>query len=149
MANFEAMQGDLDERLEHLIVNSDGAQRFELLKNKIVESCRRHIPKKYITINNPSWINNDVKQSIVKRQRAYDERKRNNTDETSAEYFTAGRLAKRAVKQVKRNKEINIARLCKTNPKGFYSYINKRRMVRDNVGQLKTPLAKWSPLTMT
>ena len=91
-----------------------------------------------ITINNPSWINNDVKQSIARRQRAYDERKRNYADETSAEYFTARRLVKRAVKQDKRNREINVARLCKTNPKGFYSYINERRIVRDNVGPLKT-----------
>ena len=36
------------------------------------------------------------------------------------------------MKQAKRNKEINVARLCKTNPKGFYSYINERRIVRDN-----------------
>ena len=139
-ANFEAMRADLDDkRLERLIVNSDAAQGFELLKNKIIESCRRYIPKKYITINNPSWINNDVKQSIARRQRAYDERKRNNTDETSAEYFTARRLVKRAVKQAKRNREINVATLCKTNPKGFYSYINERRIVKDNVGPLKTP----------
>ena len=27
----------------------------------------------------------------------------------------------------------------KTNPKGFYSYINERRILRDNVGALKTP----------
>ena len=43
------------------------------------------------------------------------------------------------MKQAKRNKEINVARLCKTNPIGFYSYINERRKVRDNVGPLKTP----------
>ena len=102
MANFEAMRADLDdERLQHLIVNSDAAQGFELHKNKILESCRRHIPKKHITINNPSWINNDVKQSIARRQRVNDERKGNNTDETSAKYFTARRLVKRAVKQAK------------------------------------------------
>ena len=96
-ANFDAMRADHDdERLERLIVNSDAAQGFELLKNKILESCRRHIPKKHITINNPSWMNNDVKQSIARRQRAYDEKKRNNTDETSAEYLTARRLVKRA-----------------------------------------------------
>ena len=82
---------------------------------------------------------NDVKQSIARRQRAYDEIKRNNTDETSAEYFTARRSVKRAVKQAKRNKEINVARLCKTNPKGFYSYINEKRIARDNVRPLKTP----------
>ena len=138
--NFEAMHADLDdERLERLSVNSDAAQGFELLKNKIFESCRRHIPKKHITINNPSWIINDVKKSVARRQRAFDERKRNNTDETSVEYFTAGRLVKRAVKQAKRNKEINVARLCKTNRKGFYSYINERRIIRDNVGPLKAP----------
>ena len=90
MANFDAMRADLDdERLEHLIINRDAAQGFKLLKNRIIEFCRRHIPTKHITINSPSWINNDVKQSIARRQRAYDERKRNNTDETSAEYFTA------------------------------------------------------------
>ena len=43
------------------------------------------------------------------------------------------------MRQAKCNKEINIARLCKTNPKGFYSYINERRIVKDNVGPLKTP----------
>ena len=62
--------------------------------DKILESCRRHIPKKHITINNPSWINNDVKQSITRHQRTYDERKKNNTDKTSAEYFTARQLVK-------------------------------------------------------
>ena len=107
------------------------------------------IPKKDITINNSSWINNDVRKSIARRQRAYDERKRNNTDETSAEYYTYRRLVKRAVKQAKRNKEMNVARLCKTSPKGFYSYINERRIVKDNVGSLKTPTGQLSPLTMT
>ena len=42
------------------------------------------LPQKYITIYNPSWINNDVKQTIARRQRAYDARKRNNTEETNA-----------------------------------------------------------------
>ena len=116
------MRADLDDdRLQHLIVKSDASQGFELLKNKILESCRRHIPKKYININNPSWINNDVKQSIARRQRAYDQRKRNNTGETSVlntSLLDGWLKLKRAVKQAKRNKEINVARLCKTNPKG-------------------------------
>ena len=69
--NFEVMCADLDdERLERLIVNSDAAQGFELLKNRIFESCIRDSPKKHITINNPSWMNNDVKQYIARWQRA-------------------------------------------------------------------------------
>ena len=37
------------------------------------------------------------------------------------------------------NKEINVARLCKTNPKGFYSFIYERRIICDNGGPLKIP----------
>ena len=91
------MVADLDgERLERLIVNSDAALGFELLKNRILESCRRLIPKKHITINNLSWINNEVKQSIARHQRAYDARKRDNTDEACAEYFTASKKSSEA-----------------------------------------------------
>ena len=44
--NFEAMHADLDdERLERLTVNSDAALGFELLKNNILQYCRRHISK--------------------------------------------------------------------------------------------------------
>ena len=42
------------------------------------------------------------------------------------------------VKQENRNEELSIARICKHNPKSFYSYINERRIVRDNIGPLKS-----------
>ena len=55
------MRAHLSEIRVHLIVNCDAAQGFEVLKNRILESC------------------------------AYYARKRNNTDETSSEYFTVRR----------------------------------------------------------
>ena len=121
------------------IINSHAAQRFKFIKTKILESSRSHILKKFFITNNPSWINNDIKQAIARRQRAYDERKRNNTDETSGDYFTSRWLVKRAVTQAKRSKQINVGRLCKTYPKSFYSYITERRIIIDNLGPLKTP----------
>ena len=33
---------------------------------------------------------------------------------------------------------ISIARICKHNPNSFYSYINERRIIRENIGPLKT-----------
>ena len=45
---------------------------------------------------------------------------------------------KRIVIHEKRNKELSIAKTCKHNPKSVYSYINERRIVRDNIGPLKT-----------
>ena len=61
-----------------------------------------------------------------------------NNEETAAQYIAAKRQVKRIVKQEKRNKELSIARICKHNPKSFYFYINERRIVRDNIGPLKT-----------
>ena len=63
----------------------------------------------------------------------------NNTEESNAEYAAAKCQVKRSLKQAKRSKETNIATICKSNPKFFYSYINERRIVRDIVGPLKTP----------
>ena len=77
-------------------------------------------------------------EAIGRRHRAYETKRRINNEETIPEIIAARREVKRIVKQEKRNKELNIARICKHNPKSFYSYINKRRIVRDNIGPLKT-----------
>ena len=37
-----------------------------------------------------------------------------------------------------RNKELSIARICKHNPRTFYSYINESRIVKDKIGPLET-----------
>ena len=60
-----------------------------------------------------------------------------NSEETIAEYTEAKRQVKRIVKPEKYNKELSIARICKHNPKSLYSYINERRIVRDNIGPFK------------
>ena len=40
------MSADLDDEiLERPIINRDAAQGFKLLKNRILGSCRRHIPR--------------------------------------------------------------------------------------------------------
>ena len=83
----------------------------------------------------PSTIHR--KQAIGRRQRAYETKRRINNEETVAEHIAAWRQVKRIVKQEKRNKELSIARICKHNPKSFYSYINERRIVRDNIGHSK------------
>ena len=73
-ANFDAMRADLDDEiLERFIINSDAAQGFELLKNINLESCNRHIPKKYITINNGSTMmsispSQDVREPMMQER---------------------------------------------------------------------------------
>ena len=64
------------------------------------------ITRRRASINNPSWINNDVKQAIGGRQRPYEAKRMINREETIVEYIEARRQVKRIVKQDKRNKEL-------------------------------------------
>ena len=126
-ANFDAIQTELDYKtFEQLIVRNDAELGFEILKNRVNDASRTHIPKRRVTINNSSWINNDVKHAIGWRQRAYATKRRINNKETIAEYIAAKRQVKRIVKQEKRNQEL---RVCKHNPKLLYPmHINKQQV---------------------
>ena len=65
------MRTELDyQTFEQPIIRNNEELRFEIVKNRVNDASRRHIPRRQATINNPSWINNDVKQTIGRRQRA-------------------------------------------------------------------------------
>ena len=133
------MRTELDfQSFEQPVVRNNTELGYEIFKNRVDDVSRRHIPKRRATINNPSWINNDVKQAIGRSQRANETKRRINNEETNAEFIAALREVKRLAKQEKSNEELNIERIFKQNPKSFYSYINKRRIVRHNIGPLET-----------
>ena len=49
-----------------------------------------HIPRRRDNINNPALINNDVKEAIGRRQRAYEAKRMINSEVSIAEYIEAG-----------------------------------------------------------
>ena len=56
-ANFDAMRTELDyQTFEQQIVRNNAELGFEILKNRVNDASRRHIPKRRATINNLSWI---------------------------------------------------------------------------------------------
>ena len=82
------MRTELDyQTYEQPIVRNNAELGLEILKNRVDDAGRRHIPKRRATINNPSWINNDVKHAIGRRQRAYESKRRISNKETIAEYI--------------------------------------------------------------
>ena len=70
---------------------------FKILKNRFNDASRGHIPRIRATINTPSGINNDVKQAIGRRQRAYETKIRINNEETVAGYIAARTQVKKIV----------------------------------------------------
>ena len=70
------MRTELDyQTYEQPIVRNNADFGFEILKNGVNDASRRYIPKRRATINNVSWINNDVKQAIGRRQIACEEKR--------------------------------------------------------------------------
>ena len=62
------MRIELDyQTFEQSIVRNNAELEFEILKNRVNDARRGHIPKRWATINNLSWINNDAKQAIGRR----------------------------------------------------------------------------------
>ena len=132
--------------LRNEIVNTDFEQYFhektadecfEYTRDTVLQASMRHIPKKKTQINNPSWFNNEVKEAITNRDRLYLEWKTSPSEQSEADHKQSCREVKKVVRRAKRNKELNVARLAKHNPKAFYSYVNERRVVRDSVGPLQ------------
>ena len=102
-ANFNAMLTEFHyQTFEQPIVRNNAEQGFEILKNRVNDARRRHIPRRRVTVNNPPGINNYVKQAIGNRQRAYEAKRIINSKETVAEYSEAKRQVKRIVKHEKR-----------------------------------------------
>ena len=90
------MRTELDyQTFEQPIVRNNAELGFEILKSRVDDVSRRYIPKRRATINN------DVKQAIGRRQRAYKTKKKINNEETIAEFIAARREVKIIVKQEK------------------------------------------------
>ena len=82
------MRAELDyQTLEQPIVRNKAELGFEILKNRVNDASRRHIPKRRATINNPLWINNDVKQAIGRRQTAYETNRRINNNNNNNNFI--------------------------------------------------------------
>ena len=104
-ANFAAMLTELDyQTVEQRIARNNPELGFEILKNRVNDASRRHIPRRQATINSLSRMNSDVEHAIGRRHSAYEGSFFIN-EETVAEYIEAKRQVKRIVKQEKRNKE--------------------------------------------
>ena len=53
---------------EQPIVRDNVELGFEILKNRVHDTSRRHIPRRRDTITNPSWINNDRQVERIEKQ---------------------------------------------------------------------------------
>ncbi|KAL7630702.1 UNVERIFIED_CONTAM: hypothetical protein RMT77_019088 [Armadillidium vulgare] len=90
--------------------------------------------KRAFTNSKPRWWNNEIRDSLGNRNRAYKLWKSSPTVENNNIYIAWRRNCKRLIRYFKRNFEINIARESKNNPKKFYNYVNNKSSIKESIG---------------
>ena len=139
--NFDSFRNDLkSSNWNDIFASSESSTMYANFLRKFFEYENKHVPKKNISLeNNKSapWFNNAIKNAIKNRDQCYTRSKVNDSEVNHNAYVQKRRLVKREVRKAKREYEVNLASNCKTNPKKFYSYVNKRKTVRENLDAIK------------
>ena len=100
----------------------------------------RFIPKRKMNRKaEPKWMNAEIHQCILKKRKAWKRWKETGREVDKAEYKKREGEVKRKVRQSKNRTEREIMKYRKSDPKLFYSYVNRSKLVRNRIGPLLTP----------
>ena len=81
----------------------------------------------------PKWFNQEIGNKLREKRTAYRRAKITGDFE---HHRRLTRKVKSNIRAAKRAEEIRVARLCKENPKEFFSYVNSRKPIRRKIGPL-------------
>ena len=116
-------------------------QTWEIFTQKVNAAIKLCVPLRNRRPNSngkPKWWSNEIKSSLLAKKHAYHRYKTTLNNDDKLEFDNLRRISKRLIKQSKRALEIHIANTCKSNPKEFYSYIRKKKVMTSNIGPLET-----------
>ena len=139
--NYErlrAILADVDwNRLLDISDIDEAWSKFINILNKAVENCiptsKRRSQNKS---NKPKWWNNQIKSRLLQKKRAYRKYKLTQNERDKLEFERLRRETKKLIRQSKKNLEVYVAGISKSNPKEFYSYIRKKKVLPTNIGPL-------------
>lgn len=142
-ANFDLLRAEILEISHNIMESQDNVlEIFDYFKANFHSIENNCIPRKIKRSNincAPKWFNREIKNLLIDRNRAFKLKKRDPSENNMRNYYSLRRQVKRAIRSAKRNLEIDIAANSKTNPKRFYSYVNSRKPLRENIGPIKDP----------
>jgi ribonucleotide reductase alpha subunit len=134
-ANFICLRESVGEII--LNNNLDLNEAWLYFKEKFMEAQALYIPMKKMKAkkNNPKWFNNNIKNAILERNKAYKLDK--SVEENYNNYIYLRRKVKSLVNKAKINETFRISQLVKTNPKEFYKHVSNRNPVKSHIGPIR------------
>ena len=109
---------------------------FTDILNQAVKSCVPLRNRRPEVNSKPKWWNNQIKNSLLSRNRAYRKYSQSQSQQDKSEYERTRRETKKLIRQSKRNLEVHIATSSKTNPKEFYDYVRRKKVLTNSLGPL-------------
>jgi len=117
--------------------SADVESSWSLFRDNFMQKQATFVPLKSVRRGSrkPKWLSHEIEQHI-KRKRTVYQRSKETGD--FREYNQLRRSVKTMIRSAKRNEELRIARLCKENPKEFFSYVNSRKPISRRIGPLES-----------
>ena len=125
-----------------LSASNDVNKVWNFISSKIIEQRDKHIPTIYIKSQRKKKpiVINDSLLHLTRLKRFYYKRYKKHKSQLNYNYYCASRSrVNKALRKVKRHKEIAIAKDMKSNPKKFYQYISSKSTKKDSVPDLIKP----------
>jgi len=110
---------------------------WSLFKDKFMEKQAAFIPVMHARgpSHKPKWLSHELERAIRLKKTVYQRAK---ATDNFREYNQLRRNVKTMIRSAKRKEELRIARLCKSNPKEFFSYVNSRKPISRRIGPLES-----------
>ena len=86
--------------------------------------------------NEPPWMNNAVKKCIEAKKKAWNLWKKTKREGDKEEYRRKEKETKNLIRNRKKETEKNVIKYRKSNPKLFYSHINRAKKTKSRIGPL-------------
>jgi hypothetical protein len=139
-ANFHKLRTILRDNDWNITINNDDINKswehFTTTYSKAVKACIPLKNRRSVHNDKPKWWNKDTADCLRAKKNAHDRLKIMDNDEERAKFIELRRKSKKLIKQSKKNLELHVANQSKTNPKEFYSYIRKKKVITTTIGPL-------------
>ena len=137
-ADWDAMRKEMNRDWSALFMDKRAGEMWTVFREAVHEAIGKHVPLvKKRNGGEPAWLNWEIRKSIKEKKKAWDRWKRTKKEEDKERYKMAERKVKGEIRRRKNGLERKIARESKTNPKAFFSYVNRAKKTRGKIGPLK------------
>ncbi|XP_059810791.1 uncharacterized protein LOC132383607 [Hypanus sabinus] len=139
-ANFEAKRKDLGVDWDNLFYGKDVIEKWMSFKGEILRVQNLYVPvrlKGEVESLREPWFSRDIGNLVREKRVIYNKYRQHGVNVVLEEYKECKKNLNKEIKKAKRRYKVALASKVKINPKGFYSNINSKRIVRDTIGLLE------------